>query len=74
MKGHTFKPTEYDIFCGLDVDKRSLSVNFTNHQGFLRSLRMPYNVDHLVTYVRKNFCWSEDSLCLRGWTDGLRLV
>jgi transposase len=55
MKGHTFKPTEYDVFCGLDVDKRSLSVSFTNHQGFLRSLRMPYNVDHLVTYVRKNF-------------------
>jgi transposase len=55
MKGHTFKPTGYDVFCGLDVDKRSLSVSFTNHQGFLRSLRMPYNVDHLVTYVRKNF-------------------
>ena len=55
MRGKTFKPIEYDVFCGLDVDKRSLSVSFTNHQGFLRSLRMPYKVDHLVTYVRKHF-------------------
>ena len=55
MKCQTFKPTEYDVFCGLDVDKRSLSVTFTNHQGFLRSLRMPYNVEHLVSYARKHF-------------------
>ncbi len=41
MKGQTFKPTDYDVFAGLDVDKRSISVTFTNHQGFIRSLRMP---------------------------------
>src|SRR5574341_1963609 len=55
MKWRTFQPIEYDVFCGLDVDKRSLSVTFANHQGFLRSLRMPYSVDHLVSYVRKHF-------------------
>jgi transposase len=55
MKGQTFKPTDYDVFAGLDVDKRSISVTFTNHQGFIRSLRMPYSVEHLVNHVRKHF-------------------
>ena len=36
----TFRPTDYDVFGGLDVDKRSISVTFTNHQGFIRSLRV----------------------------------
>jgi len=55
MRGKTFIPTDYDVFAGLDVDKRSISVTFTNHQGFIRSLRMPYNVEHLSNYVRKHF-------------------
>lgn len=55
MRGDSFIPTEYDIFGGLDVDKKSIAVTFTNHQGFIRSLRMPYNVEHLVNYVRKHF-------------------
>ena len=55
MRGKTFVPTDYDVFAGLDVDKRSISVTFTNHQGFIRSLRMPYNVEHLLNYVRKHF-------------------
>jgi transposase len=55
MGGKTFIPTEYDIFAGLDVDKRSISVTFSNHQGFIRSLRMPYNVEHLLNHVRKHF-------------------
>jgi len=55
MPGNAFSPTEYDIFAGLDVDRKSLSVTFTSHQGFLRSLRMPSSVDHLVHYVRKHF-------------------
>jgi transposase len=55
MRGKTFIPREYDIFAGLDVDKRSISVTFTNHQGFIRSLRMPYDVEHLLNHVRKHF-------------------
>jgi transposase len=43
------------VFAGLDVDKRSISVTFTNHQGFIRSMRMPYSVEHLVNHVRKHF-------------------
>jgi len=55
MRDKTFVPTDYDVFAGLDVDKKSISVTFTNHQGFIRSLRMPYNVEHLLNYVRNHF-------------------
>lgn len=55
MRGETFMPLEYDVFAGLDVDKRSISVTFSNHQGFIRSMSMPYKVEHLVNYVRKRF-------------------
>ena len=36
MRDQSFVPQDYDLFGGLDVDKRSISVTFTNHQGFLR--------------------------------------
>jgi transposase len=55
MREDAFIPTEYDIFAGLDVDKKSISVTFTNHQGLIRSMRIPYSSDHLVSYVRKHF-------------------
>jgi transposase len=55
MRGKTLIPRDYDIFAGLDVDKNSLSVSFTSHQGFIRSVRMPYNVAHLLHHVRKHF-------------------
>lgn len=55
MNSAAFSPLEYDIFAGLDVDKRSIAVTFTNHQGFIRSVGMPYKVDHLVNYVRNHF-------------------
>ena len=33
MRDKTFMPQDYDVFGGLDVDKRSISVTFSNHQG-----------------------------------------
>ena len=55
MRDQSFVPQDYDLFGGLDVDKRSISVTFTNHQGFLRSLHMPYNAEYLLNHVRKHF-------------------
>ena len=55
MRQHTFVPRDYDVFAGLDVDKRSISVTFTDHQGLSRSMRIPYSVEHLWTYVSKHF-------------------
>lgn len=50
-----FIPRDYDIFSGLDVDKRSISVTFTDHNQMLKSMRIPYSANHLLNYVRKHF-------------------
>ena len=55
MRGNSFIPRDYDVFTGLDVSKKSMSVTFTNHQGFIRSLNMPHKAEHLLHYVRKHF-------------------
>ena len=55
MGSETFIPRNYDVFAGLDVDKKSISVTFTDHQGLLKSMRMPYGVEHLVNHVRKHY-------------------
>lgn len=55
MGSQTFLPRDYDVFSGLDVDKRSISVTFTDHHGFLKSLRMPYSVEHLLNHVHKHY-------------------
>jgi transposase len=55
MGSQTFIPRDYDVFLGLDVDKRSISVTFTDHDRFLKSLRMPYSAEHLLNHVRKHF-------------------
>lgn len=51
----TFISHDYDVFAGLDVDKKSISVTFTDHQGSVKSMRMPYSVEHLVNHVRKHY-------------------
>ncbi|MDF0664498.1 MAG: transposase [Nitrospira sp.] len=55
MGSQTIVPRDYDVFAGLDVDKRSISVTFTDHQGVSRSMQIPYSVEHLLAYVGKHF-------------------
>lgn len=55
MKNEPFVPVDFDIFGGLDVDKTSIAVTFMSHQGWLKSLSMPYQADNLLSYVRKHF-------------------
>lgn len=55
MESQAFIPRDYDVFAGLDVDKKSISVTFSDHQGSLKSIRMPYSVEHLINHVRKHY-------------------
>lgn len=49
MRGKTFIPQDYDVFAGLYVDKRSISVPLPiAKDSFIRSMRIPYNVKHLL--------------------------
>jgi transposase len=55
MKEQSFVPREFDIFGGLDVDKKSIAVTFMSHHGILLSFSMPYRAEHLLGYVSKHF-------------------
>src|SRR6266403_3812006 len=50
-----FIPRDSVVFGGLDVDKKSMSVVFTDHAGSQLALRMAHQVTPLVNYVRKHF-------------------
>jgi transposase len=59
MTGQTqasrFIPSDYDVFAGLDVDKRNIAMTFSDHQTLIKSLRLPYSSAQLLNYVRKHF-------------------
>lgn len=55
VRAQVFVPRNYQVFAGLDVDKHSIAATFCNHEGLLRSLRLPYSAAQLLSYVRKHF-------------------
>jgi hypothetical protein len=46
-----FMPRNYDVFAGLDVDKKSMAVIFTDHGRLMQSLRLPYSAAQLSCWV-----------------------
>ena len=50
-----FMPQNYQVFSGLDVDKGSIAVTFSDHNRLINSLRLPYSSEQLLNYVRKHF-------------------
>ena len=55
MKEQNFVPRQFDIFGGLDVDKKKIAVTFMSHEGVLQSFSIPYRAEYLLNYVRKHF-------------------
>lgn len=51
----SFVPRNFDIFAGLDVDKRSMAVTFTDHGTMQKSLKLPYSATQLLKYTEKHF-------------------
>lgn len=51
----SFIPRDYDIFGGLDVDKKSMAVTFTDHGTMRKSFKLPYSASALLNYTRKHF-------------------
>jgi transposase len=52
---YTFRPRDYDVFAGLDVDHHSIAATFTDHDRLMQSLRLSYSAAQLLNYVRKHF-------------------
>ncbi|MCA1574419.1 MAG: hypothetical protein LC770_07765 [Acidobacteria bacterium] len=44
-------PRDYDIFGGLDVDKKSMAVTFRDHGTMRKSLKLPYSASQLLNYT-----------------------
>jgi transposase len=55
MTKSSYLPKEFDIFVGLDVDKKSYAVNVRDHDIVNRSKTMPAIPKVLVNYIRKRF-------------------
>ena len=55
VQAQKFIARNYDVFGGLDVDKKSMAVSFTDHQQLKQALRLPYSAAQLLSYVRKHF-------------------
>lgn len=51
----TIASLEYDIFFGLDVDKKSVAITILDHKQKLRSLSMPNNAEMIINYTKKHF-------------------
>lgn len=45
----------YDMFVGMDVDSKSISVSVNDGQSVVRSLTMPYDARNLLSYIDKHF-------------------
>jgi transposase len=54
-RGSSFIPRDYDIFGGLDVDKKSMAITFRDHGTMRKSLKLPYSASALLNYTRKHF-------------------
>jgi len=50
-----FLPRDYDIFAGLDVDKKHIDATFSDHAQGMKSMKIPYSADHLLAYTRRHF-------------------
>jgi transposase len=51
----SFVPRDYDVFGGLDVDKKSMAVTFIDHGTMRKSLKLPNSASQLLNYTRKHF-------------------
>jgi transposase len=55
VQANTFRPRDYDVFAGLDVDHHSIAETFTAHDRLMQSLRLSYSAAQLLNYVRNHF-------------------
>lgn len=53
--GETIVPMEYDIFVGMDVDKRSIAVTVFDHVEKIKSFKMPHDSKKLLSHTSKHY-------------------
>ena len=48
-----FKPLNFDVFIGMDVDKRSISITVLTHEEEVMQRKLPYSSANLLNLVGK---------------------
>lgn len=48
-------PLEYDVFIGMDVDKKSVAATIYNHEKKIGTFNTSYNSEKIINYARKHF-------------------
>lgn len=51
----SFRPVDYDIFIGMDVDKRSNVITIMDHNALLARKKIPYEPANLIKYIAKTY-------------------
>jgi transposase len=50
-----FVPREFDVFVGLDVDKKRIVGTFRDHSAAFKSLQFPYSAEQVLRYTEKEY-------------------
>lgn len=54
-----YRAADYDVFVGIDVDKKSFAVTFKDHLDMSYSKKMPAEPEHLHNYIKNHFSGKE---------------
>lgn len=68
-----FLPGDYDVFSGLDVDKKSISATFLEHNGNMRAIRIPHDVKNLIGYATHHYFGQRVAFAYEAGPTGFRL-
>lgn len=55
MTPYTYSPRDYDIFIGIDVDKKSFSFTVRDHYEMKRSKKIPADPEQFYKYIQNSF-------------------
>jgi len=55
MIAMTYLPSNYDVFIGIDVDKKSFAFTVQDHNIMSRSKKIPSSPEQLYNYIHNNF-------------------
>ena len=52
---YRFNLNDFEVFCGMDVSKKSISLTFLTIDGSMRSLKLPYDSSAVMNYMRRHY-------------------
>ncbi len=66
-------PREYDLFVGMDVDKKQISNSVFDHGAFKKTVRMVNEPKTLMSYVKRNYAGKRIAFAYEAGPTGYKL-